>query len=94
MAGLYGLGADEAKPDQAAAVSVVKDTTTANFGADVIAESARQPVLVDFWAPWCGPCKQLTPILEKVAQAAAGKIKLVKMNIDEHPEIAGRLGVR
>ncbi|ACK50810.1 thioredoxin [Methylocella silvestris BL2] len=94
MAGLYGLSANEAKPDQAAAASVVKDTTTASFGADVIAESARQPVLVDFWAPWCGPCKQLTPILEKVVQAAAGKVKLVKMNIDEHPEIAGRLGVR
>ncbi|PNG26709.1 thioredoxin [Methylocella silvestris] len=94
MAGLYGLSANEAKPDQAAAASLVKDTSTASFGADVIAESARQPVLVDFWAPWCGPCKQLTPILEKVVQAAAGKVKLVKMNIDEHPEIAGRLGVR
>jgi putative thioredoxin len=73
---------------------LVKDATTASFRADVIAESARQPVLVDFWAPWCGPCKQLAPVLEKVVRAAKGKVKLVKMNIDEHPEIAQHLGVR
>lgn len=73
---------------------LVKDATTATFRADVIAESARQPVLVDFWAPWCGPCKQLAPLLEKVVRAAKGKVKLVKMNIDEHPEIAQHLGVR
>ena len=73
---------------------LVKDTTTANFRQDVIAESMRQPVLVDFWAPWCGPCKQLTPILEKAVKAAGGKVKLVKMNIDEHPQIAGQLGVQ
>src|SRR3712207_5600826 len=74
--------------------SLVKDTTTASFRQDVIAESARQPVLVDFWAPWCGPCKQLTPVLEKAVKAAGGKVKLVKMNIDEHPQIAGQLGVQ
>ncbi len=73
---------------------LVKDATTASFRADVIAESAKQPVLVDFWAPWCGPCKQLTPILEKAVRAAKGKVKLVKMNIDEHPQIAGQLGVQ
>ena len=72
----------------------IKDTTTASFRVDVIAESARQPVLVDFWAPWCGPCKQLTPVIEKVVKAAGGKVKLVKMNIDEHPEVAGQLGVK
>jgi putative thioredoxin len=60
----------------------------------VLNESMKQPVLVDFWAPWCGPCKQLTPVLEKVVKAAKGKIKLVKMNIDEHPQIAGQLGVQ
>jgi putative thioredoxin len=60
----------------------------------VLAESMQQPVLVDFWAPWCGPCKQLTPILEKAVRAAGGKVKLVKMNIDEHPQIAGQLGVQ
>jgi putative thioredoxin len=72
----------------------VKDVTTANFRAEVITESARQPVLVDFWAPWCGPCKQLAPVLEKAVQAAKGKVKLVKMNIDEHPQIAGQLGIQ
>ncbi|ACB96361.1 thioredoxin [Beijerinckia indica] len=74
--------------------STVTDTTTATFGQDVITASAQQPVLVDFWAPWCEPCKQLTPVLEKVAKAAAGKIKIVKMNIDENPQIPARLGVR
>ncbi|WP_062018134.1 thioredoxin [Aureimonas sp. AU4] len=78
----------------AAAGDLVKDTTTAAFSADVIRESRNQPVLVDFWAPWCGPCKQLTPILERVVQAAGGRVKLVKMNIDEHPSIAGQLGVQ
>ncbi|EIM29369.1 thioredoxin [Microvirga lotononidis] len=73
---------------------LVKDTTTANFRQDVLAESMQQPVLVDFWAPWCGPCKQLTPLLEKAVRAAGGKVKLVKMNIDEHPQIAGQLGVQ
>jgi putative thioredoxin len=52
------------------------------------------PVLVDFWAPWCGPCKQLTPVIERVVQAAGGRVKLVKMNIDDHPAIAGQLGIQ
>ncbi|WP_414472679.1 thioredoxin [Microvirga sp. M2] len=73
---------------------LVKDTTTADFRQDVLAESMNRPVLVDFWAPWCGPCKQLTPVLEKVVRAAGGKVKLVKMNIDDHPQIAGQLGVQ
>ena len=73
---------------------LIKDTTTAAFRQDVIAESMTQPVLVDFWAPWCGPCKQLTPVLEKVVKAAGGKVKLVKMNIDEHPSIPGQLGIQ
>ena len=72
----------------------IKDTTTQTFVKDVIEESKRQPVLVDFWAPWCGPCKQLTPILEKAVKAAKGKVKLVKMNIDEHPAIPGQMGIQ
>src|SRR6204780_628034 len=71
--------------------AVVKDTTTQAFVKDVVEESKRQPVLVDFWAPWCQPCKQLTPILEKAVKAAKGKVKLVKMNIDEHPAIFQQL---
>jgi len=72
----------------------IKDTTTQSFVKDVIEESRRQPVLVDFWAPWCGPCKQLTPVLEKAVKAAKGKVKLAKMNIDEHPSIPGQLGIQ
>ncbi len=78
----------------ATADGLIKDTTTQTFMKDVIEESRRQPVLVDFWAPWCGPCKQLTPVLEKVVRAAKGAVKLVKMNIDEHPAIAGQMGIQ
>ena len=77
-----------------AAAEVVKDTTTQTFMKDVIEESKRQPVLVDFWAPWCGPCKQLTPVLEKAVKAAKGAVKLAKMNIDEHPAIPGQMGIQ
>jgi putative thioredoxin len=73
---------------------LVSDTTTQAFIKDVIEESKTRPVLVDFWAAWCGPCKALTPVLEKVVRAAKGKVKLVKMNIDEHPTIPGQLGVQ
>ena len=73
---------------------LVKDTTTQTFVKDVIEESRRQPVLVDFWAPWCGPCKQLTPVLEKAIRSAKGKVKLVKMNIDDHPAIPGQMGIQ
>ncbi|NLR99242.1 thioredoxin [Rhizobium sp. P38BS-XIX] len=78
----------------ASGAAPIKDTTTANFAKDVIEESRNQPVLVDFWAPWCGPCKQLTPVLEKVVTEAQGRVKLVKMNIDDHPSIAGQLGIQ
>src|ERR1700754_2256541 len=73
--------------------AVVTEATTQSFVKDVIEASKEQPVLVDFWAPWCGPCKQLTPILEKVVRAAKGKVKLAKMNIDEHPAIPGQMGI-
>src|SRR6266513_3708893 len=80
--------------EAAATAAVVKDTTTQSFVKDVIEESKRQPVLVDFWAEWCGPCKQLGPVLEKAVNAAKGKIKLVKMDIDKHPSIPGQLGIQ
>src|SRR5258706_6044988 len=73
---------------------LARDTTTQTFRKDVLEESRRQPVLVDFWAPWCGPCKQLTPILEKAVRSARGAVKLVKMNIDDHPAIAGQMGIQ
>jgi len=81
----------EAATATAAADGLIKDTTTQGFVKDVIEESKRQPVLVDFWAEWCGPCKQLTPVLEKAVKAAKGKVKLVKMDIDKHPAVFGQL---
>ncbi len=81
-------------PTPQAAPDLIKETTTQTFVKDVIEESKRQPVLIDFWAPWCGPCRQLTPALEKAVRAAKGKVKLVKMNIDEHPAIPGQMGIQ
>jgi putative thioredoxin len=81
-------------PAPKAAPDLIKETTTQTFVKDVIEESKRQPVLIDFWAPWCGPCRQLTPIIEKAVRAAGGKVKLVKMNIDEHPAIPGQMGIQ
>lgn len=88
LSSLAGFGSSEP------AGGLIKDTTTADFPADVIAKSRNQPVLVDFWAPWCGPCRQLTPVIESAVKAAAGVVKLVKMNIDDHPVIAGQLGIQ
>jgi putative thioredoxin len=83
------MNGEAAGPD-----GLIKETTTQTFMADVVQESMKQPVLVDFWAEWCGPCKQLAPVIEKAVKAANGKVKLVKMDIDKYPQIAGQLGVQ
>lgn len=88
------VAAPVAAAPAATADDLVRETTTRDFVRDVVDASASVPVLVDFWADWCGPCKQLTPILEKVVRAAKGRVRLVKMNIDRHPEVAGQLGIR
>ena len=72
----------------------IKDSGLATFAADVLEASRQTPVIVDFWAPWCGPCKQLGPALEKAVTDAKGAVKLVKVNIDENPEIAQQLRIQ
>jgi putative thioredoxin len=90
------FGAQPAQPasDAPAGPEPVKDISTAQFMAEVIEASHQRPVLVDFWAPWCGPCKQLQPALERAVGALRGAVKLVKMNIDDHPEIPGQMGIQ
>ena len=78
----------------ATSAELIKDTDAKGFMADVIEASKKVPVLVDFWAPWCGPCKQLTPLLEKVVKQAAGKVRLVKINVDENQQIAAQMRVQ
>lgn len=73
---------------------LIKDSDTAGFGRDVIEASMVAPVIVDFWAPWCAPCKQLGPVLEKAVQAGRGAVRLVKVNIDENQDLAGQLRIQ
>ena len=89
-----GFGKPAAPAQGGADGDIIKETTTAAFAKDVLEASRQVPVVVDFWAPWCEPCKQFTPILEKVVRSHKGKVKLVKINIDQHPGIAGQLRVQ
>ena len=73
---------------------IIKDSDTNNFSTDVIDQSTKIPVVVDFWAPWCGPCKQLSPTLDKLAREYGGKIQLVKINVDENQELATQMRVQ
>lgn len=82
---------DGASPPE---TDIVKDGTDQGFMAEVVEQSRATPVIVDFWAPWCGPCKTLGPPLERAVRNAGGKVRLVKINIDEQPGVAGQLGVR
>ncbi|MEK9753598.1 MAG: thioredoxin [Rhodospirillaceae bacterium] len=91
---MEGATAMPAAAPAAANGGVIKDSDTANFMADVIEASMQVPVLVDFWAPWCGPCKQLGPTLEKLVRQAGGMVRLVKINVDENQEIAAQLRVQ
>jgi thioredoxin 1 len=72
---------------------MAKDVTEATFDQEVIEGSKETPVLVDFWAEWCGPCHAVSPVLDKIAQERPGELKLVKVNIDENQNLAGRYGV-
>jgi putative thioredoxin len=91
---MIGYGGSVSAPGQAGAGDLVKDVSTATFVADVIETSKRVPVVVDFWAPWCGPCKQLGPTLEKVVREAKGQVRLVKVNVDENQALAGQMRIQ
>src|SRR5438105_13857709 len=86
--------APQAAKKSGPAGALIKDATLESFATDVLDASMEVPVIVDFWAPWCGPCKQLGPALERLVTEAKGAVRLVKVNIDENPEIAQQLRVQ
>jgi putative thioredoxin len=88
----FGMKAPDGGPPGAA--DIIKDATTATFKSDVIDASKSVPVVVDFWAAWCGPCKQLTPLIEKIVRSHRGKVRLVKVNVDENQAVAAQLRVQ
>jgi len=88
------FGTKKPAPGASGTVDMIKDATTASFKADVLEPSKSVPVIVDFWAAWCGPCKQLTPLIEKIVRSYSGKVRLVKVNVDENQAIAAQLRVQ
>ena len=88
------IGAGAPKGNGAQAADLIKASSTQGFMADVVDGSRDVPVIVDFWAPWCGPCKQLGPLLEKAVREAKGAVRMVKINVDENQELAGQMRVQ